>query len=101
MTILHSTLNPADPAFQANAAAMRTLVDELREVSARIALGGPDASREKHRARGKWLVRERIDALLDPGSAFVEIAPLAAYGMYNDEVRDWLRASGVSRVWSA
>jgi len=98
MTTLNSTLNPADPAFQANAAAMRTLVDELREVSARIALGGPDASREKHRARGKWLVRERIDALLDPGSAFVEIAPLAAYGMYHDEVPCAGLVAGIGRV---
>jgi len=86
MTLLHSKLTPADPSFQTNAAAMRALVDELRAISARIARGGPDSAREKHRARGKWLARERIDALLDPGSAFLEIAPLAAYGLYDDEV---------------
>jgi len=98
MTILHSQLNPADPAFQTNAAAMRALLDDLREVSARIAQGGSQAARDKHRARGKWLVRERIDALLDPGSAFVEIAPLAAYGMYGDEVPCAGLVAGIGRV---
>jgi len=98
MTILHSKLNPADPAFQANAAAMRALVDDLRAVSARIAQGGSQAARDKHRARGKWLVRDRIDALLDPGSAFVEIAPLAACGMYDDEVPCAGLVAGIGRV---
>jgi len=98
MTILHSKLNPADPAFQTNAAAMQTLVDDLRAVSARIAQGGSQAARDKHRARGKWLARERIDALLDPGSAFVEIAPLAAYGMYDDEVPCAGLVAGIGRV---
>jgi len=98
MTTLHSTLNPADPAFQVNAAAMRALVEDLHTLSARIAQGGPKPSRDKHRARGKWLARERIDALLDPGSAFVEIAPLAAYGMYDDEVPCAGLVTGIGRV---
>jgi len=98
MTILHSKLNPADAVFQANTAAMRTAVDDLHEVSARIALGGSQAARDKHRTRGKWLVRDRIDALLDPGSAFVEIAPLAAHGMYGDEVPCAGLVAGIGRV---
>jgi len=98
MTLLHSKLTPADPSFQTNAAAMRALVDELREVSARIALGGSQAARDKHRARGKWLARDRIDALLDPGSALLEIAPLAAYGMYDDEVPCAGLVAGIGRV---
>jgi 3-methylcrotonyl-CoA carboxylase beta subunit len=67
-------------------AAQRALVVALRERLARTALGGPAASRERHLARGKLLPRERIDALLDEGSPFLEIAPLAADGVYDDEV---------------
>jgi 3-methylcrotonyl-CoA carboxylase beta subunit len=69
-----------------NDAAQRALVDELRRRLADTALGGPASSRDKHLARGKLLPRERIDALLDEGSPFLEIAPLAANGMYDDEV---------------
>jgi len=98
MGILHSKLDLADTAFQSNTVAMQALVDDLREVSARIAKGGSHAAREKHRARGKWLARERIDALLDPGSAFVEIAPLAAYGMHDDEVPCAGLVTGIGRV---
>jgi 3-methylcrotonyl-CoA carboxylase beta subunit len=63
----------------------RELVEELRVHRARAAVGGPERSRERHRARGKLLARDRIDALLDPGSPFLELAPLAADGMYDDE----------------
>jgi 3-methylcrotonyl-CoA carboxylase beta subunit len=69
-----------------NDAAQRALVDELRRRLADTALGGPASSRDRHLARGKLLPRERIDALLDEGSPFLEIAPLAANGMYDDEV---------------
>lgn len=63
----------------------RELVAELRERRETIARGGPDAARERHVARGKMLARDRIDALLDVGSPFLEIAPLAAYGMYGGD----------------
>ena len=63
----------------------RDLVDELKARTARIARGGSEKSRERHQARGKLLARDRIDALLDRGSAFLEVAPLAAWGMYDDE----------------
>jgi len=98
MSLLHTRINPASEEFQANAAAMQVLVDQLRALSAKIAQGGPESAREKHRARGKWLARERIDALLDPGSAFMEIAPLAAYGMYGDEVPCAGLIAGIGRV---
>ncbi len=61
------------------------LVDELRKRRAEIALGGPEASRERHTKRGKLLARDRVDALVDAGSPFLEIAPLAAYDMYNGD----------------
>ncbi len=64
---------------------MRDLVDELRERLATVRLGGPEASREKHVSRGKLLARERVDRLLDPGSPFLELSPLAAYDMYGGD----------------
>jgi len=73
-------------AFEKNDAEQRMLVSELRERLATTALGGPERSRERHVARGKLLPRERIDELLDDGSPFLEIAPLAANGLYDDEV---------------
>ena len=63
----------------------RELVAELRERREAIAKGGPDAARERHIARGKLLARDRIDALLDVGSPFLEVAPLAAYEMYGGD----------------
>jgi 3-methylcrotonyl-CoA carboxylase beta subunit len=69
-----------------NDAGQRELVRELRERLASAALGGTEASRERHVARGKLLPRERVDALLDAGSPFLEIAPLAADGFYDGEV---------------
>ena len=68
---------------------MRALVDELRERLARVRQGGSESARKKHTDRGKMLVRDRVDRLLDPGSPFLELSPLAAYGMYGrtDDVR--------------
>ena len=61
---------------------MRDLVDELRQRLATVRQGGSEAARTKHTDRGKLLVRDRVDRLLDPGSPFLELSPLAAYGMY-------------------
>lgn len=61
---------------------MRELVEELRARLARVRRGGSESARRKHTDRGKLLVRDRVDRLLDPGSPFLELAPLAAYGMY-------------------
>ncbi len=85
MEILATAANPSGDAYRANDAAQRELVAELRERLATAALGGPEKSRERHVARGKLLPRERIDQLLDDGSPFLEIAPLAADGLYNGE----------------
>ncbi|MEN0024821.1 MAG: carboxyl transferase domain-containing protein, partial [Microbacterium sp.] len=62
-----------------------TLADELRERLAAAALGGSESSRQRHVARGKLLPRDRVARLLDEGSPFVEIAPLAANGLYDGE----------------
>ncbi|WP_168627677.1 carboxyl transferase domain-containing protein [Cryobacterium sp. BB307] len=85
MEVLTSSLDTAGDAFRSNEAGQRELVDELRERLRVTALGGPERSRERHVARGKLLPRDRVDALLDDGSPFLEIAPLAAEGMYDGD----------------
>ena len=82
MSVLASKLNTRSDDFRANAAAMRVLVDDLNAKLAQIALGGGEAPRAKHLARGKLLPRDRVEMLLDPGTPFLEIAPLAALRMY-------------------
>ncbi|WP_347452241.1 carboxyl transferase domain-containing protein, partial [Escherichia coli] len=64
--------------------AMRTALDDLNAKLAQIALGGGEAARAKHTARGKLLPRDRVQQLLDPGTPFLEFSQLAAYGMYDD-----------------
>jgi 3-methylcrotonyl-CoA carboxylase beta subunit len=85
MSVLTTSVHRADEAFGRNEGDQRALVDDLRFRLAAVARGGPEASRARHVARGKLLPRERIDTLLDDGSPFVEIAPLAATGLYDDE----------------
>ena len=84
MPILESKLNPRSAEFGANAAAMRSLVDDLNVQFAKAALGGGEAARAKHTARGKLLPRDRVQMLLDPGTPFLELSPLAAMGLYPD-----------------
>jgi 3-methylcrotonyl-CoA carboxylase beta subunit len=85
METLASRIDSTSETFAENDAAQRALVDDLRERLATAALGGPEKSRQRHVDRGKLLPRDRIDHLLDEGSPFLEIAPLAANGMYNDD----------------
>ncbi|MGJ7546427.1 carboxyl transferase domain-containing protein [Variovorax sp. LT1R16] len=84
MSKLETKLNARSADFQSNAAAMRALVDDLHAQFAKVEAGGGEAARAKHVARGKLLPRDRVAELLDPGTPFLEIAPLAAYGMYLD-----------------
>lgn len=98
MSVIISQLQISGESFQHNAAALRAVIEDLRSTLAQTALGGSEAARAKHTARGKLLVRERIDALLDPGSALLEIAPLAAHGMYDDQVPCAGVVAGIGRV---
>jgi 3-methylcrotonyl-CoA carboxylase beta subunit len=82
VSVIQSAINPRSAEFKANAAAMAALVDDLREKSALAGRGGSEEARAKHLARGKLLPRQRVDALLDPGAAFLELSPLAAWGVY-------------------
>ena len=85
MAILETRVDRGSPEFEANRARMEELVAELRDRVATLATaGGPEAV-EKHRSRGKLLARERIEGLLDPGSAFLELNPLAAWELYEGD----------------
>ena len=77
---------------------MKELVDELRERLALARLGGSESARRKHTDRGKLLVRDRVDRLLDPGSPFLELSPLAADGMYGGGVASAGVVTGIGRV---
>src|SRR6202012_4114624 len=85
MPTLSTQLNARSEDFKANAAAMRLLVDDLNARLEKIALGGGEDARKKHLSRGKLLPRDRVERLLDPGTPFLEIAPLAALGMYPEK----------------
>ena len=98
MPVIKSQLNPRSEEFRANAARMRGLVEDLKQKAAVISAGGDEAARNKHRARGKLLVRDRVRTLLDPGSPFLEIGQLAAYGMYGGDVPSASMVAGIGRV---
>ncbi|MCW3477120.1 methylcrotonoyl-CoA carboxylase [Rhodovastum sp. RN2-1] len=98
MMRLASEADPRSAAFRANAAAMAELVADLRAKVGRTAQGGGEVARKRHLGRGKLLPRERIEALLDPGTPFLELSQLAAYGMYGDEVPAAGIITGIGRV---
>jgi 3-methylcrotonyl-CoA carboxylase beta subunit len=77
---------------------MRGLVADLKEKTDKVALGGDDKAREKHLARGKLLPRDRVRNLLDPGSPFLEVGQLAAWGMYGGDVHSASMITGIGRV---
>lgn len=81
-----------------NANAMHALVNDLKEKVESIALGGDEASRKKHVARGKLLPRERVQMLLDPGTPFLEFSQMAAYGMYGNAAPGAGVITGIGRV---
>ncbi|MDE2378915.1 carboxyl transferase domain-containing protein, partial [Bradyrhizobium sp.] len=95
---LHPTVDPSSQDFARNAEAMRALVADLREKLGQAAGGGGEASRNRHTARGKMLARERVDLLVDPGTAFLELSPLAAYGLYGGDVHSASVVTGVGRI---
>jgi 3-methylcrotonyl-CoA carboxylase beta subunit len=98
MSVIASQIDPRSADFQASSAQLRGLVDDLHRELARSAEGGGEKAREKHTARGKLLPRERIRALLDPGSPFLELSPLAAHGMYDDAAPAAGIITGIGRV---
>ena len=98
MPALKSKLNPRSEAFKASADAMRVLVDDLNAKLAQIALGGGEAARAKHTARGKLLPRERVEMLLDPDTPFLEIAPLAGLDLHDNAAPGGGVIAGIGRI---
>jgi len=84
MDRIESKIRTNSPEFQANAAHLSALIGQLKEELAKVRLGGPEELRKRHKERGKLLARERIEALIDPDTPFLELSPLAAYGMYDN-----------------
>ena len=95
---LHSTIDPSSADFARNAEAMRVLVEDLKAKLGQVAAGGGEASRKRHLARGKMLARQRVDLLLDPGTAFLELSPLAAHGLYGGDVHSASIVTGIGRI---
>src|SRR5438552_2993069 len=96
--LLHSTIDPTSSEFTRNADVMRGLVAELREKLKVVSGGGGEVSRKRHTSRGKMLARERVDLLVDPGTAFLELSPLAAHGLYGGDVHSASVITGVGRI---
>jgi 3-methylcrotonyl-CoA carboxylase beta subunit len=95
---LHSSIDTSSSDFARNSEAMRGLVADLREKLSQVAGGGGEVSRNRHTSRGKMLARERVDLLVDPGTAFMELSPLAAYGLYGGDVHSASVVTGVGRI---
>jgi 3-methylcrotonyl-CoA carboxylase beta subunit len=98
MPVIESKLDTRSPEFQANAAHLASLVEDLKARTARASAGGGEKARAKHTERGKLLPRERIRALLDPGSPFLELSPLAAEEMYDGQAPCAGVITGIGRV---
>ncbi len=98
MPTLTTQLNARSAAFKASAERTRTLVEDLNARLAQIAQGGGAAARAKHTARGKLLPRERVEMLLDPDTPFLELAPLAALNLYDNDAPGAGLIAGIGRV---
>ncbi|MEY3018129.1 MAG: hypothetical protein RL336_1264 [Pseudomonadota bacterium] len=98
MAILTSKITTGSDDFRQNTAHMQALVDDLRGRFETVAKGGSEASRARHQARGKLLPRERVNALLDPGSPFLEFSQLAALDMYDNAVPAAGIITGIGRI---
>ncbi|KAF3902114.1 hypothetical protein ABW21_db0203559 [Orbilia brochopaga] len=85
VSTLRSNVDTTSADFKDNAAAMAKLTDKLDTLTTRISSGGPEKARTRHLERGKMLVRDRIAALLDPGSSFLELSALAGHNLYEGE----------------
>ncbi|MCX7115880.1 MAG: methylcrotonoyl-CoA carboxylase [Gammaproteobacteria bacterium] len=98
MPIIQSLVQTHSQAFKLNHAAMSQLVDTLYELLGTIALGGDQKARDRHVNQGKWLPRQRISQLLDPGAPFLELSAFAAYEVYADEVPAAGLITGIGKI---
>jgi 3-methylcrotonyl-CoA carboxylase beta subunit len=98
VAVIPTNVDTASKEYRSNQAAMGALVAELEGRRAKAAEGGPPRARERHLARGKLLPRDRVMTLIDPGTPFLELSPLAAGGMYDDDINGAGLITGVGRV---
>ena len=98
MTIIESTINTRSAVFADNSEKMQELVNDLRNKVDVIKKGGSEKSRERHLARNKLLPRDRINALIDAGSAFLELSQLAAYQVYEEDIPSAGIITGIGRI---
>ncbi len=98
MSRLTSRIDPSSPAFARNQEKMAGLVEHLVLHTGRAALGGSAESRQRHESRGKLLPRARVEALLDPGSPFLELSALAANGLYGEDIPGAGLITGIGHV---
>ena len=98
MERLPTRVNNADPSFSENKEANLALVTELNERLATARVGGGGKYEERHRSRGKFLARERIERIIDPGTAFLELSTLAAYELYDGRAHSAGIVTGVGVV---
>jgi acetyl-CoA carboxylase carboxyltransferase component len=98
MTRVGTQADPQGAAFRENAEAFEGLLEDLRSRSAEARKGGGEKARRRHEGRGKLPARDRVEMLLDPGTAFLELSPLAAHGMYDGRVSAAGLVTGVGRV---
>jgi acetyl-CoA carboxylase carboxyltransferase component len=98
MKRIKSKINPQDAAYQENDRLNRARVAELHELLGQVRQGGSERARERHTSQGKLMVRERIEALLDPGSPFLELSPLAAHGLYDGQAVAAGLITGIGQV---
>ncbi|HRL20404.1 carboxyl transferase domain-containing protein [Alcaligenes sp. SDU_A2] len=98
MSVIETRINPRSQDFQDNASVMQALIADLRRKLQQTALGGSEQSRQRHLARGKLLPRERVERLLDPGTPFLELSPLAAQDVYDNESPGAGIITGIGRV---
>src|SRR5437899_11702403 len=96
--VLRTEADPGDPAYQRYHKEHSALVEGLRARLAQARLGGSEKARARHVERGKLLPRDRVDSLVDPGSPFLELSPLAANGLYGDEAPAAGIITGIGRV---
>ena len=98
MPPLTSAINATSESFQENAAEMASLHNNLTTELERAALGGDERSRDRHVSRGKMLPRDRVETLLDPGTPFLELSPMAAHGLYGGDIHGGGLITGIGRV---
>ena len=98
MPVLTSSIHTSSPEFHENARQMRALLDEVESLYSRVREGGGAEANARHKSRGKLLPRERVARLLDPGSPFLELSPLAAHQVYGEDVPAAGVVAGIGRV---